>query len=266
MSDARTRLGNPFVPAGPRKEFPKKRIRPQSNARRSQHSATSIRRCFFLFILDLMPCDVAQKQMTFSLKRYSIQRCWHRWRKRLVQDEARNCAMWRGAGWFRCRPNFFLEPQDDWPASSSPASLEAEQGAWYVNLQVQGSLALRQFLREAKKQNAIPADFGNTGCKHKQHFPLNIFPYFWHFFNWFFFKINNQQELFFQPKKLKNKCLKMSVCFLQLYDSYTKINLLFLDFSSAKIWNTTLIEMILKISENGWTVDEKWKEKQFVAL
>ena len=25
MSDARTRLGNPFVPAGPRKEFPKKR-------------------------------------------------------------------------------------------------------------------------------------------------------------------------------------------------------------------------------------------------
>ena len=142
MSDARTRLGNPFVPAGPRREFPKKRIRPHSkpeplvlyiSSRRPEiparcHGATSIQRWFFLFILDLMPCDVAQKQMTFSLKRYSIQRCWHRWRKRLVQDEARNCAMRRGAGWFRCRPNFFLEPQDDWPASSSPASLEAEQG------------------------------------------------------------------------------------------------------------------------------------------
>ena len=69
---------------------------------------------------------------------------------------------WCGAGWFRCQPNFFLEAQDDWLASSLfaaclarplPAWLEADPTGRGMSIGKCKEVWLSQFLHGAKNQS-----------------------------------------------------------------------------------------------------------------
>ena len=142
MSDARTGLGNSFVTAESRRRFPKNRSIPTATIGWFYDPRPDVDQCN----ATETGCIFHWKYVQFSdvlVQLAKEETCW-RWIEELCDVE-----FWRGAGWFRCQPNFFLEPQDDWPASCLfaaclppcsaclPAMLKAEQrqGAWYVNRQ-----------------------------------------------------------------------------------------------------------------------------------